>query len=418
MRFLFEIFETIRSAFLSLLANKLRSFLAMLGVMVGISIVILMGWLLKGLDDAVNETFEIIGEDIIFIDRWDWTGKTKWRDTRNRKRVTLEHADYLREMSEFATHVIPNMNAWGSKIGYNGTEWDAFSTVGTTEDNAFTPVGELIEGRYFNAFENDYASNVVVLGYNAWKTIFEQKPATGKIVKINGRKFEVIGVVRKRGTFIFDYVDNQMFIPINTMTKQFNSRWKNVSIGVKAGTVQNLDRVRDEVTGLMRSIRNVRPGEENDFSINETKAFESLVEDIRKNVWLVGIGLTMLSFTVGIIGIMNIMFVSVSERIKEIGIRKALGAKRRDIALQFLIESSFLSFLGAILSIVFCSLIVVGLSLTIPKFIPEASFLKPFLPLEIFFIASGVSIFVGILAGLIPALRASRLDPVEALRSE
>ena len=418
MRIFLEIWETIRLAKQSLVANKLRSFLAMLGVMVGISIVILMGWLLKGLDDAVNRTFEIIGEDMLFIDRWDWTGRTRWQDTRNRKRVTVNQADELREMSEFAQFVIPNINNWGTKILYDGSQFDGMTCVGTTYENMYTPAGELQMGRYFNQLDEFKSNRVVVLGYNVWQSVFQNKDPIGKTIKLDGHKFEVIGVVKKRGTFMFDFIDNQFFIPLTTFDNVFKSSWRSVSIGVKAGSRENLDRVRDEITGHMRSIRNVRPGNDNDFSINETKAFESLIKDIRFQVWAIGIGLTMLSFTVGIIGIMNIMFVSVSERIKEIGIRKAMGAKRRDISLQFLVESSFLSFLGAFLAMIFCSIMAVAIAYALPKFIPEASFLSPYLPIEIFVIASLVSIFVGVLAGLIPAFRAARLDPVISLRTD
>ncbi|MGB9913173.1 MAG: ABC transporter permease, partial [Candidatus Kapaibacteriota bacterium] len=190
------------------------------------------------------------------------------------------------------------------------------------------------------------------------------------------------------------------------------------SIGIKAGSLDKMDEVREEARGLMRVIRNLKPWQEDDFSINETKAFEEIVSTFRLYVWGIGIGMTTLAFIVGMIGIMNIMFVSVAERRKEIGIRKAVGAKNRSILLQFLIESATLAFAGALSSIILCSLLVFIVAKVLPNFVPETAFLQPFLPVEFVFYASVVAIIVGVISGLLPAIRASRVDPIESLRYE
>lgn len=422
MKFLFEIIENIKMAFDSTIASPLRSFLASLGVMVGISIVILMGWLLDGLDNSFQKTFEIIGADMIYIDKWDWTGGKSWRFYRNRKNITLEQAIKLKDMHKSAELVIPNFNQWGRNVTYNKETIEGISVVGAPTDNQFTPAGDLILGRYYSEYEDNQGSLVVVIGYNIFKALFPNGDALGKEIKMGGRNYEIIGVVRKRGTFIFDFIDNQVFIPLNTFIKNYGKRVRSVNIGIKAGSEAKLDLVRDESIGLMRSIRNVNPNDENDFSINETKVFEQSIASIRRIIWIAGIGLTMLSFVVGIIGIMNIMFVSVTERTKEIGIRKSMGAKKRSIWSQFLFESSALTFGGALISIAVCSGIIYIAKIVVVKFFPDladvAEFFPPYLSPKLVIIASVVSIVLGVFAGLIPAIRASNLDPVNALRSD
>jgi len=413
---LYEIKESIILSFDALRSNKLRAFLASLGVVIGISIVIMMGWLLGGLDKAMQDTFSVIGTDMLYVDKWDWTGGGKWDRMKNRKNITLRQAEQLKELHGTAEYVIPNINQWATSIEYEGETYAGMTAVGTTAENAYTPVGNLLLGRYFNDFEEEYGSNVIVIGYLVYATIFQGKDPIGKTIKLNGRPLRVIGVVEKRGTMFFDFIDRQMFLPLKKYAGIWNIDKKSMSIGIKAGLDKNLDEVRNETIGLMRIIKNLKPNEPNDFSINETKAFEKSIADIRLQVYTVGIGMTLLAFIVGIIGIMNIMFVTVTERTKEIGIRKSLGAKKRSIWIQFLVESSILCLLGAFLSLVMCSIIAYLAATYLPTYYPEIGFLLPVLPTELFIIAAIVSVVVGLLAGLIPAIRASNLDPVEALR--
>ena len=422
MKILIEIFENLKMSFEAMIASPMRSFLASLGVMVGISIVILMGWLLDGLDNSFQKTFEIMGADMVFVDKWDWTGGKSWRFLQNRKDITLEQANKLKELHKSAELVIPNLNQWGQTIAYNGNTIEEMSIVGAPSENRFTPVGELEQGRYYNEFEENQGAFVTVIGYNVFKNLFPNGDALNKTVKINSRKYTIIGVVKKRGTFIFDFIDNQTFIPLSNFMKVYGYRDRSVNIGVKAGNKDNLDKVRAETIGLMRTIRNIKPAGENDFSLNEAKAFEESIAKIRSMIWIAGILLTMLSFIVGIIGIMNIMFVSVTERTKEIGIRKSMGAKKRSIWTQFLVESSSLTLAGAFASIIICTILINLIRVIIvavaPSFADIVDFFPPYLSIELMIIASAVSIILGVLAGLIPAIRASNLDPVSALRSE
>ncbi len=413
-----ELTENLKIAFDSMKSNKMRALLASLGVVIGISFVILMGWVLSGLDGALEDTINIIGQDMLYVDKWDWAGGRNWKKMRQRKNITYQQAFEFCDKMKSAELAIPNVRDFGDKIKYKNEEYQGISIIGTRYEHSLTPAGAILTGRHFSPFEDDIGANVIVLGYTPYQAMLKAGNPVGKYIKLDGRRFLVIGVVKKQGTMLMDFVDNQCFIPIRTFENLFGKSGRTVSIAIKAGGVDRLDEVRAEAEGLMRQIRNLKPGQENDFSINETKAFESTVATLRLSVWGVGIGMTILSFIVGIIGIMNIMFVSVTERTKEIGIRKAVGAKKRTIWMQFIVESAVLCLLGAVIAFIGCSVLVYLVATFLPKFVPGTSFLSPVLPYELLLIASLVSIFVGMMAGLIPAVRAANLDPVEALRRE
>ena len=413
-----EIAENVKLAYEAMKSNKVRSFLASLGVVIGISTVILMGWILSGLQTAMDDTFKSMGVDVIYLDKWDWAGGKNWKDLRYRKNITIEQVYELRERLQSAELTFPSAMIWARDIKYKNQVYSGIHIVGTSAEHGITPAGETIIGRYYTPFEQKSNANVAVLGYKVYQTLFPEEYPEGKTVKISGHKYTVIGVIRKQGTMFFDMIDNQVFIPIGSFLGIYGKVDRSVSIGIKAGSEEKLDEVRAEARGLMRTIRNLPPQAEDDFSINETKAFESHTATIKLYVWGIGMGMTILSFLVGIIGIMNIMFVSVTERTKEIGIRKAIGAKKRSILFQFIFESSALCMVGAFISLIFCSVIIYFVATFLPQLVPQIAFLKPYLPIELLIIATLVSIFVGVAAGLIPAMRAASLDPVEALRFE
>lgn len=413
-----EIVEGFRFAKEAMVSNKLRAMLSSLGVVIGISFVIMMGWILSGLDKAVEDTFNIIGSDMLYVDKWDWAGGANWKDLQARKNISLNQAEELISRIKSADIAVPVARKFGAKLKYGSDTYQGMSFEGTTANFALTPGGAILEGRFFNAFEDYSSANVCVVGHKVFETLFPFGNGVGKTIKIDGKKFVVIGVVTKQGTLLMDFVDNVVYMPLSTFLGSFGKQYRSLSIAVKAGNIEKLDMVRDETKGLMRIIRNLKPDQKDDFSINETKAFESSVATLRAVVWGVGIGMTALSFLVGIIGIMNIMFVSVTERTKEIGIRKAIGAKKRSIWIQFIIESLVLCFMGALFAFVICSIIVFLIGTYLPQYNSSFGFLSKTLPYELLLIATLVSLVVGVLAGIIPAARAANLDPVEALRYE
>lgn len=415
-----ESFEIFKLAAESIKSNKLRAGLASLGVVIGISFVIIMGWILAGLDSVLEDTISAMGTDMLYVDKWEWGGGRNWKLMEQRKIITLEQANELCEKLTTAEYAMPMSRRMGASIKYGDESLMGMSILGTRSDYGLIPSGEVVQGRFFASFEDQYSEKVVVIGWGVYKSLFEQKDIDpiDKYITINGRNFRIIGVLKKQGTMMMDFIDNQMAIPLKTYLGIFGSFNRGFSIAVKAGSTERMANCRSEIEGNMRIIRNLYPGEDNDFAINETKTFEDNIATFRMYVWGIGIGMTVLSFIVGIIGIMNIMFVSVTERTKEIGIRKAIGARKRSILLQFIMESSALCLVGAIVSFVLCSVLIYAAATILPKFLPSMSFLSPYMPIQLLVIASIVSIFVGVFAGVIPAYRASSLDPVDALRYE
>jgi putative ABC transport system permease protein len=286
--------------------------------------------------------------------------------------------------------------------------------MGTLSDYGRTPAGAVEHGRFFSPSEDRTSARVAVLGYAVAQQLFPAENPLGKTIRIAGHPFQVIGVVEKRGTTFIQFVDKQILIPLPTFLHLFGSANRSFSIAVKAGSEERMEEVRDEIRGLMRRIRNLAPEAPDDFAINETQAFREEIAGLRQAVWGVGLGMSLLSFLVGIIGIVNIMFVSVVERTAEIGIRKAVGARRSSIALQFLVEAGLLCSAGAIGALVLGNLLAFGIA----HAFPEAEFLTPYIPPQHVGIALAVAFTTGILAGWAPALRAARLDPIAALRYE
>ena len=265
------------------------------------------------------------------------------------------------------------------------------------------------EGRFFTRKESDGGYPVCIIGTDIKNAFFENTDPIGKTIKIGSYSFRIIGVVEKQGSLLGLFsLDNRVIIPIERFFKLFGGK-RGLSINVKAEDVKNLDETKEEVISIMRKARKVPFGERDDFGVNQQEAFKTTFESLTSFIKIIGTLITSLSLIVGSVGIANIMFVSVKERTKEIGIRKAIGAKRRTILFQFLIESCSICLLGGVIGI----LISFPISLIINAFV-----LPTAMPLWVIFLALFVSLIFGVLAGFFPAFNASKLDPVDSLRYE
>jgi putative ABC transport system permease protein len=412
---LISLLESIKMALAALNSNKLRAMLTTLGVVIGITTVLLMGWFLAGLDNALEQTLAIFGDDILYVDKFDWTGE-KWMESRNRPNITYAQYEQVKQRIKSAVAVVPTVRRGADRVQYGDLQLNDMTLMGVGADYSRIIGGAISEGRFFNETEDNAGASVAVIAKNISDNLFPNIDPVGRKFKIGGLPFTVIGTIPKRGSLGFDDVDNQILIPI----KKFYSAYGNTSrvvITVKAGSIDKLDDVKYETIGVMRQVRSLAPGAKDDFAVNTQQAFRDQSATLRSVVFGVGIAMTGLSFLVGSIGIMNIMFVSVTERTKEIGIRKALGATRSSILAQFLVEAVALCMVGSVIAFAITALLAWGGSIWLRNEY-DITFLSATVPLSQIVVAIIVSVLVGVLAGIFPAYRGARMDPVDALRAE
>jgi len=406
-----EVLEAFRIAVGSIRANTARGVLTTLGIIIGVMGVITTMTAANGLANSFRESVSALGSDVVYVSRMPWIIRGNFFDFRNRPNVDLKEATKLERRLDSALAVNPTTHT-NRSVRYASRTLDRIDVIGTTDKHMLvsTSVPEL--GRYLTASDVQAKRHVCVVGSEVRSRLFEDVDPLNKEIRIGRATFRVVGVMEKQGTASFfggPNFDSQIFVPITSFTKAFGGTGRNIDIAVKAPPGVSLEDFEYEVVGEMRKIRKLTPAEKEDFSINKMDSLVEMFNNVMGVVLLIGMIITGISLFVGGVGVMNIMFVSVTERTREIGIRKAIGAKKRTILTQFLFESSAICLIGGLMGL----LAAVGVTEIINRALMPAR-ISP----GIVVVALLVSIFVGVLSGIVPAYRASRLDPIDALRYE
>lgn len=410
-RFLEIIGTSVKMALEEFRANKVRTFLSLFGITIGIFCIIGVLATVNSLERNVQNDINALGTTSIYIDKWEYKENQEWWKLLKRPNMKFEEMKMLKRKVNSASSMAFKTETQG-KVEFEDNVVNDVKYLGVSDEFQNIQKVEIAEGRFFQQADHDFASNSIVMGYNVAEQLFvKAENALGKQIQMKGKIGNVVGLIKKQGQSIIDMwgFDNSILMTSNflkSMTREENS---NPVIIVKARDNVSIEQLKDDLTGAMRSIRKLKPTEEDNYSLNDIEplreATEGLFSGINKGGWAIAA----LSLIVGMFGVANIMFVTVRERTGQIGIKKAIGAKRSTILLEFLLESAFLCILGGAIGL----LLVFILTLIFSSLFDFPIFIS----VGIMGLAVSICIIIGILAGIIPASIAARMDPVVAIRS-
>jgi putative ABC transport system permease protein len=405
-----RLMESVLAAFVAIRANKVRAMLTALGILIGVMNVVAMVSLISGVNTSVMDVFKQMGTNTFTVSKMPVSNVNyaQYLDYMKRPDFTYDDAEAIERLCPSVVAVSPQSIVM-RKVRRGSESTREIPIVGVTPEFQYVTDSAVGEGRFFAWPESDRRSQVAVLGAPIKEHLFPGSDAAGESVLIGGRRFLVVGVMTPAGEMFGQSLDDYVIVPFKTLNKVFGSRLT-TRLSLKASSSDEIDRAMEQVERVLRVRRGLRPGEPNNFEIVTQSQLVEMYENLTRVTWIVMIGISAIALVVGGVGIMNIMLVSVTERTKEIGIRKAVGARSRDVAMQFLVEAAVLSGAGGLLGL----LAALAIGLVIEKLTPLPASLEPWSIV----VALGVSIGVGVFFGLFPASKAARLDPIEALRYE
>ena len=411
MRVLFEIWESLFTAIRAINANKLRSILTTLGIVIGITSVTAMATVINGIEAEFEKDMAELGTDVLYIEKWPWASGPgfKWWNYINRPEITADLVEVIEKRSKYAVAAVPVANT-SRTVRFNENTLSGVQIQGASASYPDVFSVSLQAGRYYNDVEDRTGRMVCVIGAGIASALFPVEEPIGKYIRVSGLRMQVIGVLEQKGSNAEgqDSDDMQVHIPFIAFKNSFGVAKRSISVRVKVASSDYIEDARDELTGILRAARKLDAREENDFEINEQKSLREQLAPIKTTIYLIGIFLTALSLLVGGIGVMNIMFVSVKERTREIGIRKAVGAKRRTILLQFMIEAVAICLLGGLIGVILAFGLIGLINLILPAVLPVSTVIIAFV----------ICVIVGVIFGLAPAWSAAKEEPIAALRYE
>lgn len=409
------IFESTIQAFQQLVTNKLRTLLSLLGITIGVFCIIAVQTGVDSLKQSILDSFKELGADILYVSNTNWgvRGGSSKEDMRKNPLPSVEEFEYLRNNLDVAEDVTFAAYIRSKAVQFYTNSVSGMLMLGVSERYEDMFALKLAKGRFFTRLEHQQGMNRIVLGHALANELFQSIDPIGKTIKVGGESFTVIGVLEAQGKSMFKLVpyDNILILPLHQMQARYNLNDKNIfkSLAISKGSNVTMDALKDDIIRHLRGFRLLRPISDNNFYINNISAIQQATNKVFGQMNVVGIIIGIFSLIVGLFSVANIMFVSVKERTKIIGIKKSLGAPSYAILIEFLLESIVLCLIGGLIG-----LLIIFLGIQVFN---QFGFFTLILTYINVVFGVAISIFTGIISGLIPAFQASRMSPVEAMRN-